>query len=672
MAAGAGLAASTLAADITAYGIAKGAWAFQGTAAGPSATPDGYGALAYAAVTDPGRILIGSATPAGGIIPAFLAPVEGANLLFSEFEFDSQSELDATVPNGSVAFTFFTSVGGQLTGNISLTGNAYPAGPVISNFAETRDIDPGAPFTLRWNAFAGAGADDVVVVTVEADGETLLQSPFPGQPGALPGSSTSYQIPAGLGADATEVEASVAFVKVTRKVSPGIDGGTGYAAYYRATGVLLEYGGGGGGGDTTAPVLVSSTPTIGAANVATDTAVVFVFSEAMQPAVDVVWIANGSPLDGAGFQYAWSGDARTLTCTRTGGFPATTMVAWAVRSGFRDLAGNPVDEEGTAGFFTTGTGSGGGDCDEDPFNSDGVFGLNKVVGYRQATTDAPVLDAQFPPSFSAIFRAPAGFSAEGAQFTAPGKTAQALTPAFGGLFFFNGGAIDPASLDAAFPAGTYSASVTETGGGVRNLSGALPASAPPVPRVSNFAAAQSVDPTQPFALQWNAFTGAGASDYLSIEISEVDGDTVYMAPDPCENIVLPVSATQVVIPANTLVAGRSYEGRLGFFRLTQGTPQGNPPITLNLGLLSSTVFPIRTGGGVAPEAPTLSNIRLGAAGALAFDITGTPNSTVVLESSTDLRVWGTLGTVNLPGSGMATHQLGVVPDGHLYIRGRAQ
>ena len=65
---------------------------------------------------------------------------------------------------------------------------------------------------------------------------------------------------------------------------------------------------------------------------------------------------------------------------------------------------------------------------------------------------------------------------------------------------------------------------------------------PPAPKVTNFDAAQHVDPTRDFTLRWSVFDGAGDR---TVWLEIVDGETFELVFDPGP---LDGDATSVVIP----------------------------------------------------------------------------------------------------------------------------
>ena len=105
------------------------------------------------------------------------------------------------------------------------------------------------------------------------------------------------------------------------------------------------------------------------------------------------------------------------------------------------------------------------------------------------------------------------------QVTGPIGSAHPLSRNASGDYQFQQNFVASADRDAAFPNGRYGFSAT------LNLIGATKAHAvlaattvPGTPHIKNFDAAQHVDADSDFTLQWDAFTGAGDDDRISVQI----------------------------------------------------------------------------------------------------------------------------------------------------------
>lgn len=120
-----------------------------------------------------------------------------------------------------------------------------------------------------------------------------------------------------------------------------------------------------------APVLSQVTPARGATGVALTTPLVFVFDQAMAavpafPSVPPFVVGNLElePADSVpSVDAEWSADGRTLTCTPSDDWPASTVISWKLNpsgSMFPFTSSGGTALATTTGTFTTGTGGGGG------------------------------------------------------------------------------------------------------------------------------------------------------------------------------------------------------------------------------------------------------------------------------------------------------------------------
>lgn len=630
------------------YGVLKGREHVQTTSAPSTATLLEYGAIAYAAATEPDSIAVGWVQQ-GMSTPVILAPdSDDTRFLEAETLFPSEAELDAAYAPGTFNFTFITSEGGNIAGPAALGAAAYPAAPVLKNFAAAQDIDPAQPFTLQWDAVPGMTAEDFVVLYAESNnGDWGINTPRPWEPGALPGNTTSFTIPAGSFPEGGEYLVGIMFINVTTRSTGGIPEAVAATGYYSATEMDVRVRGG-SGGDTTPPVMVMSSPMNGATGVAPSAVVSFTFTEAMQSSQTVSW--SGLPNPGS-MQYAWMMGGTRLDCSYPGGFPAGATVGWQlVPSGFRDLAGNALAPFQLTGQFQVG---GNGGCQNGLDEQGDTFIVARFADFRQTSAAAPVPDSggdDPAAGFFASFR-PVTVGATGAGVTPPSKPELPLS-GFMGLYQTQVPYTSEAELAAAYPAGTYGVRVTH-GGGVATQSVTL-GQAPPIPRCANYVAAQAVNPAQPFVLQWDAFTGAGPNDMIELTIWG-NNQEVFSLPDYCANPVKPLAATatSATIPANVLEAGRTYDVTLNFIRASDSKTNSSPRFVVFAGYSRSTEFTIQTTGGNPNITPVITAYRVGGDGRFEVDVTASPGRTLRLEAKSALvgGVWSSVGSAVVPAGG---------------------
>jgi hypothetical protein len=436
-------------------------------------------------------------------------------------------------------------------------------------------------------------------------------------------------------------------------------------------------GNGGNGGDDDPPSLVSSNPANGATGIPVSASIRFVFDQPMElnPAVGgypplvpgaIAW--TGAGLQPSKFTYSWSADGRTLTCAYTGGLPGDTAISWALNPPnamvrLANASGTPLPEGAFSGSFTTGEGGGSGDCSPDGVPENwGFYGVMKSFRYQQTTTGEPVPlpPAEEPFTFGVFIRQPEGGpAATSGSVTLPNAVQHPLEGMpFGGMLFYFETLSSDAALEAAYPNGSYTLRFTQTGEAERVIPMNMDASQPVIPRIANFAQTQSVNAHQDFSLEWNSFAGARAEDSIHLKISETTGSTVFEAPDLCVPRELPVTATSILIPAETLQANRTYNAVLTFGRFFYASTNTVPEMAGVGSASRSTEFVIRTGSGTGLASPRFTGFRVLPNGRPEMTITGTAGGQYTVQRTQDLGApaWTAAGTVTIGAGGTAVFE----------------
>jgi hypothetical protein len=207
-----------------------------------------------------------------------------------------------------------------------------------------------------------------------------------------------------------------------------------------------------------------------------------------------------------------------------------------------------------------------------------------------------------------------------------------------------------ASFDAAYPPGTYAFGLYGVHDGLRFPVLSMP---PPVypnpPHVSNFAAAQSLNPLAAFTLQWDAIPGGTTNDTLWVFITDATGNPVFSTPYPPMDLAdsLKGTATSVVIPTSTFQFGHAYVGTITFFRWTSVNTTGYPSAVGATVVAVQTWFPLAmaTASPVLSQPAKLSSTRFG------FQLSGFAGQDYTILASTNLSQpmsnWVTVLTTNL-------------------------
>ena len=266
---------------------------------------------------------------------------------------------------------------------------------------------------------------------------------------------------------------------------------------------------------------------------------------------------------GADFQMvtattAWGSGNTILTCTPTAPLPAGYTVMWSVDG--EDTFGITMDNDFDT-FTVSGGGSSGTGCDAAvPMYS---FTVSKGWLYQQISTASPALDTGNPYCFLACTTIPCPTGATNVSLRMPIgiEVNEKGTGIPGHLNHLDCSYATPAALDAAYGTGDYRFTVQATASNLPVTVNFPAFTQPSAPHVSNWAAAQAIDPTQPFTLTWDAMAGGTVADCIYVEIY----GSVFKTPTLGEAGALTGTATSITIPANTLQPNQNYQGAITFY-----------------------------------------------------------------------------------------------------------
>jgi len=389
-----------------------------------------------------------------------------------------------------------------------------------------------------------------------------------------------------------------------------------------------------------APTILSTVPANGATGVSTTTTIVFTFSETMDTNATAAFFYD------AAFNIytttdSWNAGNTVLTCTPDSPFAANTNISWAVSGqnpGGDLLGGIPI------GSFNTGTGGGGGGGSGT--NAITTFSVGKVHHYNQTSAGAATLDPLSPYGFSGVTSLSSNRTATSVALTLPTGSVSNLThlpQPQAEIFIMSPFTTSLSSYDATFPDGDYSFFVQAASSNqtiVVNLPTTASMAQPGTPHLTNYPAAQTVDPSQPFVLGWDAFPGGTGADYIDVDVGN------YRSPDPGLPGALTGTGQTFTIPAGTLEPNATYLSRVGFFRHVGAT---NANYATAAYRATYTEFNVITTGGTATGPLILTNAAY-APGSFSFDVLCSTGQTVTVEYRPNLAtaLWQTLLTTNSP------------------------
>ena len=650
------------AADVVGYGTVKIQW-FEQTNAVPA--PQGFYFNAFVD-TDPafgpfaacGPLVTNATVQLADGSTLELFP-DGVSWNWNDF-FDDQASLDAAYPNGTNKMNIYAVRDGAKT-NLSLivSGNTYPVTtPRISNLLAAQSVVASTNFILTWDAWVGGTVSDFIQLQLYDDfNNTVFETARYGYPGALAGTNTSVLIPSNTLASGRIYTGFLLFGRGVSNTTAYI-GAVGVGAYGKETLFPLQTA---GSPDTIPPSLWESHPSYGETAVPRNCPVSFTFSEPMLRNYSIAWSTNVDPCN---FIYTWSPDRRSFIGIYKTNWPANAVITWTLGpsdgfGGFMDLAGNPLSFQPQSGSFTTGTNLIAHDAS--------FYAVYKEAMYLQTNASPPALDTNAPYRFGALVDMPCPFTVTNATLRLPNGTTTSLElDDDGSQWRYRRDFASQVAMDAAYPSGSHVLTMHTIHEGVRVVTNLLTGDVYPgsTPRISNFSAAQAVDPSKNFTLTWDVFTGGTVTDFVNVW---VEGDTAgwFETPQPGAPGALNGTNTSAQIPAGTLAASETHEAGLLFVKFTVVNTNSYPGVLGISGYARETEFSLVT----TQPAVTLSEPMRISVSQFQFRLTGAAGQNYTIQYSTTLTNWNTLYVTNAPAHSFIVID-SAAPAGRRYYRAK--
>jgi hypothetical protein len=229
---------------------------------------------------------------------------------------------------------------------------------------------------------------------------------------------------------------------------------------------------------------------------------------------------------------------------------------------------------------------------------------------------------------------------------------------------------DGPTLDYYYPAGNglfppiYSVTMTGNNDGSQTANLSFDTKTyPQVPTFGDFDAAQSIDSTTAFTLQWNLSQGQ-TSDVVQVTIVGSASNLVFSSPAPFSNNALNGLSNSIVIPANSLPAGSQFQAHLSVGRPVGENTSSYPGATGVAVLGIDIQFPIITRP--APTRPLLTLLSARPAPPR-LKFTGETNRYYHVQYSTNFLSWQELLVTNSPtGTGTVVDSTSPVPGRRFY------
>jgi hypothetical protein len=234
-----------------------------------------------------------------------------------------------------------------------------------------------------------------------------------------------------------------------------------------------------------------------------------------------------------------------------------------------------------------------------------------------------------------------------------------------GAFRFYDGAVTAQVLNLRYPPGNYRFTLHSVITGDTTYTVPLAADDyPPAPKVTNFPAAQQIDPARDFTLRWSEFTdGDGREIWVQITVA-ASGQVVF-APPPLDG-----AATSVLIPAGTLEAETNYQALLTFRRYTHADFGTTQP-SVYAGFEANNIVPLRTGSSGSPAPPRFAGWKRLANGDLELTVESQAGQPLTLVAAEALDgAWTNLQTATPTGATTTFVVPRAALDGRRFFRAR--
>ena len=235
------------AADVQFYYVAKSqGWKQTGPAVVSRSDGDKYVFNARSIENIPGTVGSGSITLPNGQELPFTMLNTGLGVVWSANDDIGLPAFNTQFPNGNYQFRLTTTHDGTRTPTLSLTGDAYPNFPQVSNYTQAQAIDASKDFALTWFAFQGGRALDYIYINIQTPASpyaTVFATGYPGQSNALNGLSTGVTVPANTLISGATYRVYISFARVVSYDTTNYLGATGYSGYGQDLFLIIKTGG---------------------------------------------------------------------------------------------------------------------------------------------------------------------------------------------------------------------------------------------------------------------------------------------------------------------------------------------------------------------------------------------------------------------------------------------
>jgi hypothetical protein len=164
--------------------------------------------------------------------------------------------------------------------------------------------------------------------------------------------------------------------------------------------------------------------------------------------------------------------------------------------------------------------------------------------------------------------------------------------------------------------------------------------------VTNYTAAQAINPAAAFTVRWEPFTGGTTDDTIELYVYDNGGSVVYT------DSGLDGTVTSDTIPANTLSPGTTYPAEVIFWKSVDFLlDPGSGAFGLSFYYKTTQFTVTTTGSSTNSPPPTISSPQIQLNGQFQLHIEGVAGRSYRVESTTDFSSWTQLQTIIAPVGG---------------------
>jgi hypothetical protein len=271
------------------------------------------------------------------------------------------------------------------------------------------------------------------------------------------------------------------------------------------------------------------------------------------------------------------------------------------------------------------------------------FGIIKEQDFFQTNNAAPSSDTNSPFLFQCFVDSSGPDLIDSASVQLPNSSSRILQPEGNDEFAFREIFSSLSGLNATYGTGTYSLTIdSENDFNVVQVN--FPSDAyPSTPQITNYTAAQAINPSNNFTLAWLPFAGGTVNDFIELRIEGGSGDAVFRSADFGAPDSLNGTNVSVLIPANTLSPGETYHGELMFAHPTTVDTTSIPNATGVIAFTKRTGFELKTTG--TPPSINLQIIGI-TNGNFQFSFNTQPGKDYQVQFTQTLTNWQDIGFFN--------------------------